>query len=80
LTGDLCRSRDANRMFVNSTPRQGRKGDMPTMPALTERESEVLKLHRLGFTTRKPPALDIGVKSVETYKRRGWKNSPEHPR
>ena len=62
----------ADRMFVNSTPRQGRNGDMPMMPALTERESEVLKLTALGFTNKETARrLDIGVKSVETYKARG---------
>ena len=62
----------ADRMFVNSTPRQSRKGDTPTMPALTERESEVLKLTALGFTNKETARrLDIGVKSVETYKARG---------
>ena len=41
-------------------------------PALTERESEVLKLAALGFTNKEIAArLDIGVKSVETYKARG---------
>jgi DNA-binding NarL/FixJ family response regulator len=62
----------ADRMFVNNTPRQGRKGETPMMPALTERESEVLKLTALGFTNKETARrLDIGVKSVETYKARG---------
>jgi len=62
----------ADRIFVNSTPRQGRSGDKPLMPALTERESEVLKFTALGFTNKETARrLDIGVKSVETYKARG---------
>jgi len=62
----------ADRLFVNSAPRQGRKGDAPSMPALTERESEVLKLTAQGFTNKETARrLDIGVKSVETYKARG---------
>jgi DNA-binding NarL/FixJ family response regulator len=62
----------ADRVFVSSTPRQGRGGDKPLMPALTERESEVLKLTALGFTNKETARrLDIGVKSVETYKARG---------
>ncbi len=62
----------ADRVFVNSAPRQGRGGDRPLMPALTERESEVLKLTALGFTNKETARrLDIGVKSVETYKARG---------
>ena len=61
-----------DRVFVNSAPRQGRNGDRPMMPALTERESEVLKLTALGFTNKETARrLDIGVKSVETYKARG---------
>jgi DNA-binding NarL/FixJ family response regulator len=62
----------ADRVFVNSAPRPGRGGDRPMMPALTERESEVLKLTALGFTNKETARrLDIGVKSVETYKARG---------
>ena len=66
----------ADRVFVNNAPRQGRSGgrngDKPMMPALTERESEVLKLTALGFTNKETARrLDIGVKSVETYKARG---------
>jgi DNA-binding NarL/FixJ family response regulator len=65
-----------DRVFVSSAPRQGRSGgrngDRPMMPALTERESEVLKLTALGFTNKETARrLDIGVKSVETYKARG---------
>jgi DNA-binding NarL/FixJ family response regulator len=61
-----------DRVFVNNAPRQGRNGDRPMMPALTERESEVLKLTALGFTNKETARrLDIGVKSVETYKARG---------
>jgi DNA-binding NarL/FixJ family response regulator len=62
----------ADRAFVNSSPRQGRNGDKLSMPALTERENEVLKLTALGFTNKETARrLDIGVKSVETYKARG---------
>jgi DNA-binding NarL/FixJ family response regulator len=62
----------ADRVFINNAPRQGRNGDKPLMPALTERESEVLKLTALGFTNKETARrLDIGVKSVETYKARG---------
>jgi DNA-binding NarL/FixJ family response regulator len=61
-----------DRVFVSNAPRQGRNGDKPMMPALTERESEVLKLTALGFTNKETARrLDIGVKSVETYKARG---------
>jgi DNA-binding NarL/FixJ family response regulator len=65
-----------DRVFVNNAPRQGRNGgrngDKLSMPALTERENEVLKLTALGFTNKETARrLDIGVKSVETYKARG---------
>jgi DNA-binding NarL/FixJ family response regulator len=41
-------------------------------PALTERETDVLKMAALGFTNKEIAArLDVGVKSVETYKARG---------
>jgi DNA-binding NarL/FixJ family response regulator len=65
-----------DRVFISNAPRQGRNGgrngDKPMMPALTERESEVLKLTALGFTNKETARrLDIGVKSVETYKARG---------
>lgn len=41
-------------------------------PALTSRETEVLKMAALGFTNKEIASrLDVGVKSVETYKARG---------
>jgi DNA-binding NarL/FixJ family response regulator len=41
-------------------------------PALTDREADVLKLASLGFTNKEIAArLDVGVKSIETYKARG---------
>jgi DNA-binding NarL/FixJ family response regulator len=41
-------------------------------PALTEREADVLKLAALGFTNKEIASrLDVGVKSIETYKARG---------
>jgi DNA-binding NarL/FixJ family response regulator len=42
------------------------------VPPLTDRESDVLKMAALGFTNKEIAArLDVGVKSVETYKARG---------
>lgn len=41
-------------------------------PALTDRETDVLKMAALGFTNKEIASrLDVGVKSVETYKSRG---------
>ena len=41
-------------------------------PALTEREAAVLKMAALGFTNKEVAGrLDVGIKSVETYKARG---------
>jgi DNA-binding NarL/FixJ family response regulator len=44
----------------------------PGAPALTEREAAVLKMAGSGFTNKEIASrLDVGVKSVETYKARG---------
>jgi DNA-binding NarL/FixJ family response regulator len=41
-------------------------------PSLTDREADVLKLAALGFTNKEIASrLDVGVKSIETYKARG---------
>ena len=41
-------------------------------PALTDREADVLKMASLGFTNKEIASrLDVGVKSIETYKARG---------
>jgi len=41
-------------------------------PTLTDRETQVLKFSALGFTNKEiARRLDVGVKSVETYKARG---------
>jgi DNA-binding NarL/FixJ family response regulator len=46
-----------------------RKGVAPT---LTDREADVLKMAALGFTNKEIASrLDVGVKSIETYKARG---------
>lgn len=60
----------ANRM-IRATPR-GRQNISAIGPDLTEREAGVLKLVALGFTNKEiARQLDIGVKSIETYKARG---------
>ena len=61
----------AGRVFdgkrAHSNPSAHRKA-----PALTERETAVLKMASLGFTNKEIASrLDVGVKSVETYKARG---------
>ena len=61
----------ANRLF-DSTSRQGTGPRSGGMPDLTDREGDVLKLVALGYTNKEiARQLDIGVKSVETYKSRG---------
>lgn len=62
----------ANRVF-DATPQRGpREPGSIRMSELTERETEVLKLVALGFTSKEiSRRLDVGVKSVETYKARG---------
>jgi len=61
----------ADRLF-DSTPRQRTGSKNGRMPELTDREGEVLKLVALGYTNKEiARQLDVGVKSVETYKSRG---------
>lgn len=53
-------------------PHVGPASSRRTAPALTERETAVLRLASLGFTNKEIASrLDVGVKSVETYKARG---------
>lgn len=60
----------ASRMF-GADPKRWQK-DNAVGPDLTEREAEVLKLVALGFTNKEiARQLDVGVKSIETYKARG---------
>lgn len=57
------------------SPQNGRHGGRAGADSgleLTEREAEVLKLVALGFTNKEiARRLDVGVKSVETYRARG---------
>jgi DNA-binding NarL/FixJ family response regulator len=60
------RAFDGNRIHKKLAARKG------VSPALTDRESDVLKMAALGFTNKEIASrLDVGVKSVETYKARG---------
>ena len=62
-----------DRVFMKSFKHKGRHDEKSLMPELTERETEVLKLTALGFTNKETARrLDVGVKSVETYKARGF--------
>ena len=55
-----------NRIHKKLTARKG------VSPALTDREADVLKMAALGFTNKEIASrLDVGVKSIETYKARG---------
>jgi DNA-binding NarL/FixJ family response regulator len=57
---------DSNRVSKKLAAKKG------VSPALTDREADVLKMAALGFTNKEIASrLDIGVKSVETYKARG---------
>lgn len=62
----------ANRVLPKSAQHKGWQEVRSMIPDLTEREAEVLKLAALGFTNKETARrLDVGVKSVETYKARG---------
>jgi len=62
----------AHRFFEAITNRAGRQRNDPANPGLTERETEVLKYAALGFTNKEiARKLDVGIKSVETYRARG---------
>jgi DNA-binding NarL/FixJ family response regulator len=61
-----------DRVFPKSSQSKNRQDMRSALPDLTEREAEVLKLTALGFTNKETARrLNIGVKSVETYKARG---------
>jgi DNA-binding NarL/FixJ family response regulator len=60
----------ANYMFDSSPKRAGPANS--GVHALTDREGEVLRLVALGYTNKEiARPLDVGVKSIETYKSRG---------
>lgn len=63
---------------ISARPRDGKRSSSKTIPhgggapALTEREAAVLKMAGWGLTNKEIASrLDVGVKSVETYKARG---------
>ncbi len=62
----------AGRVFQPNAKNGGRPAPEGGGLALTEREAEVLKLVALGFTNKEiARRLDVGVKSIETYRARG---------
>jgi DNA-binding NarL/FixJ family response regulator len=62
----------AGRVFQPNAKNGGRADPESGGLALTEREAEVLKLVALGFTNKEiARRLDVGVKSIETYRARG---------
>jgi DNA-binding NarL/FixJ family response regulator len=62
----------AHRVFDSESNRIGRPKGGFGVSDLTDRETDVLKLVALGYTNKEVAGrLDIGVKSVETYKARG---------
>jgi DNA-binding NarL/FixJ family response regulator len=63
IVGRVFESKQFNKRLL------ARKG---VAPALTDREADVLKMAALGFTNKEIASrLDVGVKSIETYKARG---------
>jgi DNA-binding NarL/FixJ family response regulator len=60
----------AYRMF-DDVPKRTGKSEIEIAADLTDRETEVVKLVALGFTSKEiARQLDLGVKTVETYKAR----------
>jgi len=60
------------RMFENKRVNKRLAAHKGVAPALTDREADVLKMAALGFTNKEIASrLDVGVKSIETYKARG---------
>jgi DNA-binding NarL/FixJ family response regulator len=63
IVGRVFESKQVNKRLL------ARKG---VAPSLTDREADVLKMAALGFTNKEIASrLDVGVKSIETYKARG---------
>src|SRR5271155_3723270 len=62
----------AGRGFAGKRANAKPSANKGAAPALTDREAAVLKMAGLGFTNKEIASrLDVGVKSVETYKARG---------
>jgi DNA-binding NarL/FixJ family response regulator len=60
------------RVFENKQINKRLAARKGVAPALTDREADVLKMAALGFTNKEIASrLDVGVKSIETYKARG---------
>jgi DNA-binding NarL/FixJ family response regulator len=72
VTGGLYVDPSIACQLFDSAPRQGVGFKGGSIPELTDREGDVLKLVALGYTNKEiARRLDIGIKSVETYKSRG---------
>ena len=72
VTGGIYVDPAMTAYLFDSGPRQGPGSRNGNMPDLTDREGDVLKLVALGYTNKEiARKLDIGIKSVETYKARG---------
>lgn len=62
----------ANRFFDSRLKSGGRRRPDTVAPALTEREGDVLKFVALGFTNKEIAyRLNVGIKTIETYRQRG---------
>jgi DNA-binding NarL/FixJ family response regulator len=72
VTGGLYVDPAMTSYLFDSSPRHGPGSRNGNMPDLTDREGDVLKLVALGYTNKEiARRLDVGIKSVETYKARG---------
>lgn len=62
----------ASRFFDSRLKSGGRRRPDTVAPALTEREGDVLKFVALGFTNKEIAyRLNVGIKTIETYRQRG---------
>lgn len=74
FTGGLYVDPAIARHMFNARPKRGSGSASDSVaPGLTEREADVLKLVALGFANKEVSRqLGVGVKSVETFKARGF--------
>ena len=72
VTGGLYVDPSIANYLFDSAPKRTEQRSIVGVLSLTEREAEVLKLVALGFTTKEiARKMDLGTKTIETYRARG---------